>query len=175
MSKELRIALISGTLAFLGAIAGVSLSSYFDKQKFEREFYANQARSIINKRLNLIENCARARASMFRANMIMEFVDLEKMKIHGMANTKGEERERWKEFDTGVRSIEMQQEFVTLQSNYIACTQMAGLLFGPKTKKAALDLNDVAVWYKDPNTESIRKFMEGMMNELTYFPDELKP
>jgi hypothetical protein len=175
MHRDYILAIASGFFALAGVGTGTVLSAHYAERQFDRQFEISQRDKVLTKRFELIEQCARARADLVRAKMIMGLVDVEKLRILAMARANKKQREGLEKVKTGVESIEMQKEFATIRANYSACLQMAGIFFGPKTKEAVLKMNSVKIWYEDPDSPELKALIEALLNELQYFPPRESP
>jgi hypothetical protein len=172
MTKELTVAIVGGALAFLGAITGTYVSSYLEEERSDRQFMQQLRARILDKRISVVEQCTHARSQFGRAKTLMGYKEIEEARLAALAKTSAP----LEKVAPSVYSIEMQREFAAIQSEHFACVQMATLLFGPKTAKAALDINtDTSSWLPDPNNEKLSTLYQTMISELAHFTGKGSP
>jgi len=172
MRKDILVAIVTGILAFVGAVGGTYFSSRLEEGRFERQFTVQQYARVLDKRVALIDQCARARAQLLRAKTIMSYADVEAMRLAALKKASGRELELLDKMDTGVHgshSHALQQEFSAIRTEYFSCVQTGGLLFWPRTKQAALALNTVKpTWYESPDSAELTAFITSMIDELGF-------
>lgn len=171
MHRDHVIALTSGALALVGVVLGTVLSAYFTQRQFDQQLKVSSREKLITKRIEIIEQCVRARSGITRAKMIMDFVELDGKAIEFSMQTRNPEilgSSRKTTYD----SYEYQKEFAELRTNYVTCIQMAAVFFGPKTKSAALNMNKIEKWYADVNSRELVAFTEAMLSEVNHIDAE---
>lgn len=167
MHRDYILAAASGVFALVGVAAGSLLSAHYAERQFNQQIRVAQREKLMVKRLEVMEQCIRARANLGRAKMIMELIKVDELAILLNANNKEPSREATQR-KTTYDSYEHQREFNEIRTNFATCVQMAAVFFGPKTKEAALNLNKVKVWYEDMNSTELASFTDAMLSEANH-------
>lgn len=171
MHRDHIIAITSGMLALAGVVLGTVLSAYFTQRQFDQQLKSASREKLISKRIEVVEQCVRARADITRAKMIMDLVELDSVTINAALQSK-DPRLSPTDRKTTYDSYEHQREFAELRTNYATCIQMATVFFGPKTKAAALEMNKVERWYENVNSKELVAFTDAMLSEVNHIDAE---
>ena len=163
MTQETKLSILAGVLSFGGAVGGTIVSSYFTEQRATTEFTRQRRVETVKARLSIVEQCVRARFHSPRLDLLNYFREIENRRLATLDKATA----RAEEFVPKVFSLEMQREFAQLQSDQMTCTQMAKLLFGPKTDEATRQIS-IGTW-TDPTNSTLAGFFEAMISEVAYF------
>jgi hypothetical protein len=163
MSNGLRIAVVSGILAFAGAIAGNYLTGYLEERRAERQFTLQYRVHLLDKRLAVMEKCTNARAQFPRAKVLSDY---EKTLIKQL-QSQVTEKSVFPQSGPPKSLLDMQKELTTIVSDYSVCVQLGGELFGPRTEKASQQIDASQVF--DPNDPKLTALLKAMAEEIAYF------
>lgn len=165
MKHESKIVLITALLAFLGAAGGTYITSYFNTTFWEKKMRYEESRSILNKRLELLEktvgainNIQYAKDLSTQLSIVPESLKIEKMKI--LNNIKSEELEKITN-----KFFNNREKLIYERTNYATIMSMNGLFFGKKTLKVIDTITTIPnPW--DVNITLHNKLLSTMREEL---------
>jgi hypothetical protein len=167
VSSQVKIALLTGVLAFVGASLGTFLTSHLEDRRADHQFRQQLREHMLDKRLAVIEKCTRARAMQGRLRDLNSTMAVEedRLKAWLAANKRG------MDYVPQVFTTDLQRERATIQVEQLGCMQGAAFMFGPKTAKAAaqMDMSDETWWVEPKNTKLANLFL-AMGEEGAYLP-----
>ena len=164
MPDSMKVALLAGLLSFLGAVGGTFVSSALEESRNTRKQQVEGRTKIVEKRLDVIEKCATARSLVGRARTLLQFQDLEQRRLSKLPKDAIEEQA------PKLYSLEMQKEFAAIQTMHLACVDMGSLIFGPKSRAAALAVfKNPSRWIPDEKNEKLNDFYDALVAEVQYF------
>lgn len=163
MSQEMKVAVVAGLLAFVGAIGGTFLSSELEEDRGRKAFEREHRSQMLQLRLSILESCERARFEAPRLKTLKDFRDLQYRRNSELEKTGAP----LDEFTPKIYTVEMQREYAQIESDQMICQQMSSLMFGPKSRQASASVG-IQTWenVNDPNLE---RLFDAMADELTYF------
>jgi hypothetical protein len=163
VSQEMKVAVVAGVLAFIGAIGGTFLSSQLEEGRARRAFERDLRAQMLQRRLNVLEACGKARFLAPRLATLKGYLEVQYRRNAELDKQKAS----LDEFAPKVYTVEMQREYAQIESDQMMCRQMSSLYFGPKTREAASPVQ-VSNW-TNVNDPAIERLFDAMTAELTYF------
>jgi hypothetical protein len=133
MSNEMKVAVVTGILAFVGAITGNYVVAHLDEQKSDRQFRQQFRVHILDVRLGIFDKCSRARAQLPYINGLQQ--DVNRLVEH--INSDKPAKAAYEEKDPPQAIRDMKKEVNSIVSEYIGCLISSRSMFGPKTMDAA--------------------------------------
>jgi len=162
----MKVAVVTGVLAFLGAITGSYVVAHFEQQRSDTQFKREFRVHILDKRLAVFEQCTHAWSQLTRAKVLKEYQDAMLKK----ANSDTALNLAFQKSGPPEVLLEIQREMNAIGSEYASCVESSSTLFGPKTNMAADALKSADV--SDPNDSRFTALFNGMVEEATYYGEK---
>jgi hypothetical protein len=166
MSNEMKVAVVTGILAFVGAITGNYVVAHLDEQKSDRQFRQQFRVHILDMRLGIFDKCSRARAQLTYVNGLQQ--DVNRMVEH--INSDKAAKAAYEEKGPPQAIREMKKEANSIVSEYLGCLISSRSMFGPKTGDAAEALMRANDYNPDDDKQAplFNTFFAAMVEEATY-------
>ena len=166
MPNEMKVAVATGLLAFVGAITGNYVVSHLEQERADRQFKQQYRVHLLDKRIAIIEACTHARFQLHRALELKGYQDA----MVTFRNSDKSANVAFQREGPPEKLLEIQREMVGITSEYTGCLQNGNTMFGPKTLKAAGALEQAEAYDpEDPKlTPLFQAFFNAMAEEATY-------
>lgn len=166
MSNEMKVAVVTGILAFVGAITGNYVVAHLDEQKSDRQFRQQFRVHILDMRLGIFDKCSHARAQLTYLNGLKEDADL----IAERINSDKAAKAAYEEKDPAKAVREMKKEANSIISEYIGCLISSRSMFGPKTNRAVEALLGADAYNPEDKKQTplFNDFFAAMVEEAPY-------
>lgn len=166
MSNEIKVAIVTGVLAFVGAITGNYVVAHLDELKSDRQFRLQFRVHMLDMRLGVFDKCSRARAELPYLNGLQQ--DVNRMIEHINSDKSAKAAYEEKGPPQGIR--EMKKEVNAIVTEYIGCLVSSRSMFGPKTNAAVGALLEANAYNPDDEKQVplFNTFFGAMVEEIAY-------
>jgi len=172
LPPEFLIPLITAIMAFAGSILGAYLVAELDQSNWEERFKVEQRKTIIDKRIELIERTS----FMFSKSSLMEALEANIQGAIDIINIERECLASGASADTCIEDKDnnlaerLGKERYAINSELLSTLTLSSIYFGPKTKEA-LRIIIKAPWKSSAQDRQV--LINAMGNELNYFESDL--
>jgi hypothetical protein len=167
MSKEMKVAVVTGVLAFVGAIAGNYMVAHLDEQKSDRQFRQTFRAHMLDRRLTIFEQCTHARAQLPRAKVLKEYQDT----MLEYLNSDKSLILTFRQKGPAETLLQIQKDMNLIQTEYMGCLLNSRSSFGAKTRDAAQALVNQNAYDPDDANQAplFNNLSEAMIKEAGNF------
>lgn len=176
LSTEAKITIFTAFLAFFGALIGTFLGNYYDKNQWKREVDYSERKSILDKRIDLIDKTTRILNRTEYAKVLLAQIEYwsnenDSGRVRALANVQRDKdkkpllpyKDKSKEVLLGISKSKT--ALIELNSDFASLMQLNALYFGTETREAVKELITDGKWWNIDKEEG-ELLLKAMHSEL---------